>query len=102
MKSTLILSIPAAGMYPGFPLSEVAQNIITCMAPSKTFNLAGLATSFVVIPNKYLRDRFANTLDNVAIDPSFLGIAALEAAYRHGEWSGWKSFWFTWRAIGII
>ena len=72
--------VPLASLSP-----EVAQNTITCMAPSKTFNLAGLATSFVVIPNKHLRDRFANTLDNVAIDPSFLGIAALEAAYRHGE-----------------
>ena len=72
--------IPLASLSP-----EVEQNTITCMAPSKTFNLAGLATSFVVIPNRSLRDRLNNTLTNVGIDPSALGVIALEAAYRHGE-----------------
>ncbi|NLA57784.1 MAG: putative C-S lyase [Firmicutes bacterium] len=64
---------------------EVEQNTITCMAPSKTFNLAGLVTSFVVIPNKSLWDRLNNTLTNVGIGPSPLGLTALEAAYRDGE-----------------
>ena len=72
--------IPLASLSP-----EVEQNTITCMAPSKTFNLAGLGTSFVVIPNKSLRDRFNNTLTNVGIGTSPLGVTAMEAAYRHGE-----------------
>lgn len=72
--------IPLASLSP-----EVAQNTITCMAPSKTFNLAGLATSFVVIPNRRFREVFGNTLENVGVSNAFLGITALEAAYRFGE-----------------
>lgn len=74
--------VPLASLSP-----EIAENTITCMAPSKTFNLAGLATSFVVIPSKQLRRLFRNTLQNVGVSNAFLGVTALEAAYRHGE--GW-------------
>ena len=74
--------VPVASLSP-----EVAQNTITCMAPSKTFNLAGLATSFVVIGNKRLQETFRNTLQNVGVSNTFVGVTALEAAYRHGE--GW-------------
>ena len=65
--------------------SEIAENTITCMAPSKTFNLAGLATSFVVISNRRLRKLFCNTLQNVGVNNALLGVTALEAAYRYGE-----------------
>jgi cystathionine beta-lyase len=34
---------------------ELEQNSIVCMAPSKTFNLAGLSTSFIVVPNPKMR-----------------------------------------------
>ena len=71
--------IPMASLSP-----EVAENTITCMAPSKTFNLAGLATSFVVISNQRRRQTFLNTLQNVGVSTTFMGIIALEAAYRHG------------------
>ncbi|MDD3985386.1 MAG: aminotransferase class I/II-fold pyridoxal phosphate-dependent enzyme [Methanobacterium sp.] len=40
---------------------EFEQNCIICMSPSKTFNLAGLEISTIIIPNKKIRDNFINT-----------------------------------------
>jgi cystathionine beta-lyase len=68
-------------------LSEIfAHNSITCTAPSKTFNLAGLSTSNIIIPNDELRNRFQQALLTSGLPwLSPFGIAALEAAYSHGE-----------------
>ncbi len=67
---------------------EIAQNTITCMAPSKTFNLAGLATSEIIIPNPELRTKFKNFMnDTVHIFGNIFGDVALEAAYSKGaDW----------------
>jgi cysteine-S-conjugate beta-lyase len=65
---------------------ELAQITLTCMAPSKTFNIAGLSTSYVVIPNKDMLLKFSNTLVGLGIGSgNIFGIAALEAAYLNGE-----------------
>jgi len=63
-----------------------AENSITCVAPSKTFNLAGLQSSIVIIPNHEHRSTFKRSLriqDN-AMTNSF-ALAAFEAAYNEGE-----------------
>ena len=67
---------------------EVAQNTITCMAPSKTFNLAAMFTSEIIIPNPELRARFKNFMnDTVHIYGNVFGSVALQAAYIHGaDW----------------
>jgi cysteine-S-conjugate beta-lyase len=66
---------------------EFAQNSIVCMAPSKTFSLAGLETSTIIIPNKKLRGEYINTRMGILPGPNLFGYAALEAAYRYGdEW----------------
>lgn len=63
------------------------QNCIVCMSPSKTFNLAGLEVSSIIIPNKKLRDDFNNTRSGILPGPNLFGYIALEAAYRFGdEW----------------
>lgn len=63
------------------------QNCIMCMSPSKTFNLAGLEISTIIIPNKKLRDNFINTRAGIVPTPNLFGYTALEAAYRYGdEW----------------
>ena len=70
-------------------LSErIAQNCIVCMAPSKTFNVAGLTTSFLVIPNKRLFIRYERTLEVPHLHMGNLfGHVSLEAAYNHGaDW----------------
>lgn len=65
---------------------EIAMNTITCVAPSKTFNLAGLQTSAPFFPNPALKQRYENTLDALGIiRPNAFGIAGLPAAYRYGE-----------------
>ena len=66
---------------------EFAQNSIVCMAPSKTFSLAGLGTSTIIIPNKKLRAEYVNTRAGILPGPNLFGYTALEAAYRYGdEW----------------
>ncbi len=66
--------------------SEFAQNSITCNAPSKTFNLAGLQTSVIIIPNKKHYQNYNNILNGLHLgDNNFFGLVALEAAYKYGE-----------------
>ena len=66
---------------------EFEQNSIVCMSPSKTFNLAGLEVSSIIIPNKKLRHLFINTRTGILPEPNLFGYTALEAAYRLGdEW----------------
>ncbi len=63
---------------------EFEQNCIVCMAPSKTFNLAGLEASSIIIPNKKLRDNFNEARSGVS-RPNLFGFTAMEAAYRSGD-----------------
>jgi cystathionine beta-lyase len=68
---------------------EFAQRSIVCMAATKTFNLAGLAASTIIIPNRKLRDAFATARAGILPRPNALALVALEAAYRYGdEWLG--------------
>ena len=65
---------------------EVADRTITCMAPSKTFNIAGLASSYAIIPDPAKRAIFRSFLhDNLDLSVNVFGIVGMEAAYRHGE-----------------
>ncbi len=65
---------------------EVAGNCVVCMAPSKTFNVAGLSTSFLVIPNKHLYTAYERSLRIPHLHMGNLfGTAALEAAYTYGD-----------------
>jgi len=64
---------------------QIADNSITMFAPSKTFNVAGLSLSFVIIPNKKIRAMFKKTLQKLGLHLSNLfGIEALEASYKYG------------------
>ena len=67
---------------------EIAQNSIICMSPSKTFNTAGLTTSYLVVPNKrhFVSYERVMRLPHLHMGNIF-GNVALEAAYTHGdEW----------------
>jgi len=69
---------------------EIADITISMMAPSKTFNLAGMASSSVIISNPELRNGFQVFLDRVHVGMGNLfGMVASEAAYTFGkEWLG--------------
>lgn len=65
---------------------EFEQNTITCMAPTKTFNLAGLQSSFVVIPNKAYYNILDNAFSKLDIKRNnAFSLVATEAAYNYGE-----------------
>ncbi len=69
--------------------SEVSSNVITCMSPSKTFNLAGLSTSIVIISNEKIRRNFNTLIEKLHIGSgNIMGMVALEASYnsRGSEW----------------
>jgi cystathionine beta-lyase len=64
---------------------ELAEHSIVCTAPSKTFNLAGLQTANLIIPNAKYRQAFRASLNLTGVNhPNVFGITALEAAYRYG------------------
>ncbi len=68
-------------------LGEVyARQSISCTAPSKTFNLAGLKTSNIVIPDAMLRNTFRKELERQgAGGVNLFGMAACRAVYEEGE-----------------
>lgn len=65
---------------------EVADLCFTCVAPSKTFNLAGLYTSAVIAENPELKKGYERVLDAVHVGGgSLFGQVAFEAAYTKGD-----------------
>ncbi|WP_060679854.1 MalY/PatB family protein [Virgibacillus halodenitrificans] len=65
---------------------EIADMTITCMAPSKTFNLAGLQASYIVTANKEMREKIDACFSSQGLGMlNTMGNVALETAYLHGE-----------------
>ncbi len=69
--------VPMASISP-----EIAQYTITMMAPSKTFNIPGLKSSFLIISNPELRQRFTKRIEGIVPGVNVLGYIAMHAAYR--------------------
>ena len=80
---------PGTEYIPFASVSEKCKyNSITCVAPTKTFNLAGFQTAAVIVPDETLRHRVNRGLntDEVA-EPNVFAAIAPVAAFRHGaEW----------------
>ena len=74
---------------PHLPTAMVAPDhaarTITLMAPSKTYNVPGLGTSFAIIPDSALRARFVRATAGIVAEVTCLGFTACEAAYRDSE-----------------
>ena len=81
------LVLPGFNHTPVARLSEkIAENTITCIAPSKTFNLAGLSTSSVIISNPVLRKSFNRIVDNLHLgNGNIFGTTASISAYSNGH-----------------
>jgi cystathionine beta-lyase len=74
--------IPIASLDP-----EIAQNTITLMAPSKTFNIAGLQCSFAIVQNPELREKLKHAGKGLSGWVNSMGVVAALAAYQEGqEW----------------
>jgi cystathionine beta-lyase len=87
IHSELLLSeaqhIPIASLSP-----EIADKTITLIAPSKTFNIAGLFCGFAIIPNPELLRRYKITCDQMSLHVNNMGLAAAKAAFS-GECDEW-------------
>jgi cystathionine beta-lyase len=68
--------IPMATLSP-----EIAERTVTLIAPSKTFNVAGLFCAFAIIPNPELRKRFQSVADHITAHVASLGLVSAEAAF---------------------
>lgn len=65
---------------------KFAENSITCTSASKTFNLAGLHSSNIIIPNPIIRQNFQNCVDSTSIStPNVFAEEATKAAYNECE-----------------
>ncbi|HYS94020.1 MAG TPA: PatB family C-S lyase [Candidatus Acidoferrales bacterium] len=72
--------VPIASLDP-----EIEARTITLLAPSKTFNLAGLKSSLAVVPNRALREKFIAARADMVQAGNILGYTAMLAAYRDGQ-----------------
>lgn len=64
---------------------EIADITVTCIAPSKTFNVAGLATSSIIIRSNILRSKFEHIINKYHLNNgNIFGAIASEAGYTHG------------------
>lgn len=76
--------VPIASLSPA-----VAARTITLIAPSKTFNVAGLSCSVAIIPNEELRRAFQRGRRGLVPGVNIMGYVAALAAYRDGQpWLG--------------
>ncbi|MFT5886167.1 MAG: cystathionine beta-lyase [Arcticibacterium sp.] len=68
---------------------EIEQRSITLLAPSKTFNIAGLGGSMAIIPNDDLRKRFQDAGFGIMPHMNAFACQSMMAAYKYGE--AWRS-----------
>ena len=83
------LTAPGRGYVPFASVSEECREVsVTCIAPTKAFNIAGLQTAAVMIPNPRLRHKVWRALntDEVAEPNSFAVTAAVAAFTKGGDW----------------
>jgi cystathionine beta-lyase len=72
--------LPIASLAP-----EIADKSVTLMAPSKTYNIAGLHCSVAIVRNRALRDKLEIAHKGLVSGVNILGYAAALAAYRDGQ-----------------
>lgn len=81
------LTDPGCDYTPFASISEACgDNSITCLSPTKAFNLAGLQTAAVMVPNKALRNKVIRALNTDEIaEPNAFAVQAAVAAFSKGE-----------------
>ncbi|MCC6614578.1 MAG: PatB family C-S lyase [Anaerolineae bacterium] len=72
--------IPVASLSP-----EIARRTVTLIAPSKTFNMPGMACSAAIVPDATLRARLRETAFGFGLLPNVFGYVAAAAAYSEGQ-----------------
>ena len=85
IHSDLILDEERKHIHLAQTSEAAANNSITLMSPTKTFNLQGLPCGAAIIPNPELRDEFRRNLRGIGAHIGVFAYTAAVAAYRHGE-----------------
>ena len=83
------LTMPGTGYVPFASVSDACRSVsVTCLAPTKAFNLAGLQTACVSVPDPFLRHKVWRALntDEVAEPNAFACTAAIAAFENGGAW----------------
>lgn len=83
------LIFPGHTHLPLLKLSPKAEEIgLMAMAPSKTFNIAGLKSSMLIIKNPQLRDKVRQAMQAFHVGVGLFGLKATQVVYRHGaQWA---------------
>jgi len=64
---------------------EIAEQSFTCISPAKTFNIASVTDSMVIIQNQQYREQYQHHVEKYFLGkPNTFSVAAMESAYRHG------------------
>ena len=81
------LTDPGVKYVPFISVSDVCRdNSVTCMAPTKTFNIAGLQTAAVMVPDPVLRHKMDRELNTSEVaEPNTFAVTAAVEAYNEGE-----------------
>jgi cysteine-S-conjugate beta-lyase len=81
-------------VYPGhvhLPLTSISERArqisLIASAPSKTFNIAGLKSSYLIIPNSEVRENIKSMVEKYHLYTNLFGLLATEVVYSHGD--GW-------------
>jgi cystathionine beta-lyase len=64
---------------------DIADRLIVTTGPSKVFNIAGMHTSQVIIPDQSLRIKFAGALRAMSVSSNIAGVNMTRACYNHGD-----------------
>ncbi len=71
------------------PIASISEELgkvtATFIAPSKTYNIAGLHASVAIIPNPELREKYTKVRAGTVSDPNMLALVAAKAAYEFGD-----------------
>lgn len=67
---------------------KISQNTITCVSPSKTFNLPGISCSALIIENKEIKNKINSAINRFHLEiPSAMAVTSFESAYKYGyQW----------------
>ncbi|MFV1921140.1 MAG: MalY/PatB family protein [Methylotenera sp.] len=80
------LIYPEGKHHPLASLSDAGEHIVTAVAPSKTFNIAGLGLSALIVPNADYRQKLYVAFETLHVSVANpFSLVAFEAAYAHGE-----------------
>jgi cystathionine beta-lyase len=80
------LALPGRKHHPAVSVSDAARKVaIVISAPSKTFNCAGLKSSFLIIPDEAMREKVRRKVESFDIYTNLFGLLATRVVFEKGD-----------------